>query len=103
MVSARESKIVAERCNGGVKELKLAYVRKRANITHEYFKPTRHRISKQTNMDPMDRRNVYIQVPHQRSRMYLTKAMINYDIKHSTFLLIHFLIELSLTQVIHEK
>jgi hypothetical protein len=60
MLSGRPAKIVAERCNDGIKEIKLSAVKPDAP-TFKYSRPTRVNIGDQPNeMDPYERKFVYI-------------------------------------------
>ena len=61
MVEGRPSHVIAERCNNGIKEIKVAKP-KYGMPTFKYDPPTRIRIGDQPRvMDPYDRKYVYIQ------------------------------------------
>ena len=60
MIAARPTKILKERCNAGVKEIKVAKPKKNAP-TYTYNRPTRLRIGDQPKvMDELDKKNTYI-------------------------------------------
>ena len=60
MIAAKESKVIAERCHQGMKEIRLAKPKINAP-TYKYNRPTRTRIADQpTLMDPYTRKNIYI-------------------------------------------
>ena len=60
MLSGRPAKIVAERCNDGIKEIKLSAVR--SDVPNfKYSRTTRVNIGDQPNkMDPYERKVIYI-------------------------------------------
>ena len=60
MIAAKESKIIRERCNKGIKEIKVAKPKK-DKPTFKYERPTRLRIGDQPKvMDPYSKKNFYI-------------------------------------------
>ena len=60
MISAKTSKIIAERCNKGIKEIRVA-TPKENEPSFRYSRPTRLRIGdKPRVMDPYDKKNIYI-------------------------------------------
>ena len=60
MLSGRPAKIVAERCNDGIKEIKISSIKPDAP-TFKYSRPTRVNIGDQPKeMDPYERKLVYI-------------------------------------------
>ena len=60
MLSARKSKIVSERCNKGIKEIKIARP-KSDGPSFKYQRPDRLRIGDQPRlMDPYTKKNIYI-------------------------------------------
>ena len=60
MLRGRPAKIVAERCNDGIKEIKISKVKASAP-TFKYSRPTRVNIGDQpTVMDPYEKKTVYI-------------------------------------------
>ena len=60
MIAAKQSKIVSERCNRGIKEIKTAKP-KDETPTFRYQRPDRLRISDQPRlMDPYEKKNIYI-------------------------------------------
>ena len=60
MLEGRPSKVIAERCNKGVKEIKVAKPKYGAP-SFKYDPPTRIRIGDQPRvMDPYDRKHIYI-------------------------------------------
>lgn len=61
MKAARKSKIIAERCHNGIKEIRVAKPREGSPIL-KYSPPNTIRIGDQpTIIDPFERRNTYIQ------------------------------------------
>ena len=60
MIQGRQSKIIAERCNNGIKEIKLSSVKNQSpSFKHE--RATRLYIGHQaTEMDPYEKKAVYI-------------------------------------------
>ena len=62
MVAACESKIVAERCNNGLKEIKVRPVKPAECTTVKFQRPNLIRISDNpTAMDPYEKTTIYIQ------------------------------------------
>ena len=60
MISAKQSKIVSERCNRGIKEIKTAKP-KDETPTFRFQRPDRFRICDQPRlMDPYEKKNIYI-------------------------------------------
>jgi histone-lysine N-methyltransferase SETD7 len=60
MIAAKQSKIVGERCNRGIKEIRTAKP-KDERPTFRYQRPDRLRICDQPRvMDPYERKNIYI-------------------------------------------
>jgi hypothetical protein len=60
MISAKPTKIVAERCKDGIKELKFAKPKKNAPI-FKYERPSRDKIGDQPIVaDPFERKRVFI-------------------------------------------
>ena len=60
MIHGRPAKIVAERCNDGIKEIKISKVKANAP-TFKYSRPTRVNIGDQpTVMDPYEKQVVYV-------------------------------------------
>ena len=60
MIAAKESKVIAERCHQGMKEIKVARPKPNGSI-FKYSRPTRIRIADlPTLMDPYTRKNIYI-------------------------------------------
>ena len=60
MHRGRPAKIVAERCNNGIKEIKLS-IPKRETPAYKYSRANRLSIGDQpTEMDPYEKRTVYI-------------------------------------------
>ena len=60
MISAKPSKVIAERCNQGMKEIQIAKP-KPNTPTFRYSRPTRIRIGDQPAiMDPYERKNIYV-------------------------------------------
>ena len=60
MIAAKPSKILAERCNKGIKEIKVAKPKEDAPIL-TYSRPNRLRIGDQPRvMDPFTKKNIYI-------------------------------------------
>ena len=60
MIEAKPSKVIAERCNQGLKEIRIAKPKVNAP-TLRYSRPTRIRLGDQPLvMDPFERRNIYI-------------------------------------------
>ena len=60
MLAAKPSKIIAERCNHGMKEIRIASPKPHAT-TVRYSRPSRIRIGDQPlTMDPLERKNIYI-------------------------------------------
>ena len=60
MKAARQTKIISERCNKGIKEIKLARPKTSSSLLR-YFRPNQIRIAHQpTVMDALDKRNIYI-------------------------------------------
>ena len=59
MIKGRAAKIIAERCNDGLKEIKVALSKsKKASFTFE--RTTRVRVHQPTLMDPYEKRFVYV-------------------------------------------
>ena len=60
MKAARETRIIGERCNRGIKEIKLARPKTSSPLL-KYFRPNQIRIADQPRvMDALDKRNIYI-------------------------------------------
>ena len=60
MIAAKESKVIAERCHQGMKEIRVGKPKQNAPI-FKYTRPTRTRIADQpTLMDPYTRKNIFI-------------------------------------------
>ena len=60
MIAAKPSKVIAERCNRGMKEIRIGKPKENSPI-FRYSRPTRIRIGDQPDiMDPYERRNIYI-------------------------------------------
>ena len=60
MTAVRQTKIIGERCNKGIKEIKLARP-KTCSPLLRHFRPNQIRIADQpTVMDALDKRNIYI-------------------------------------------
>ena len=60
MIAAKESRVIAERCHQGMKEIKVARP-KTDDPIYKYNIPTRIKIADQpTLMDPYTRKNIYI-------------------------------------------
>ena len=60
MISAKQSKIVSERCNRGIKEFRIAKPNNE-KPTFKYQRPDRLRICGHTRvMDPYERKSIYI-------------------------------------------
>ena len=60
MIASKQSKIVRERCNKGIKEIEIAKP-KENSIIYKYQRPTRVNIGDQPRvMDPYTKRNIYI-------------------------------------------
>ena len=60
MIAAKESRVIAERCNRGMKEIRIGKPKQNAPI-FKYTRPTRTRIADQpTLMDPYTRKNIFI-------------------------------------------
>ena len=60
MVRGKPAKIIGERCNDGIKEIKISRIRPDAP-TFKYSRPTRVNIGDQpTKMDPYEKKCVYI-------------------------------------------
>ena len=60
MIAAKESKVIAERCHQGMKEIRIGKPKPDAPI-FKYSRPTRIRIADQPAlMDPYTRKNIFI-------------------------------------------
>ena len=59
MISGRLSKVIAERCNDGIKEIRVDEAKIDAPI-FSYQRNTRVRIHDPIRMDPFEKRNVYV-------------------------------------------
>ena len=60
MIAAKQSRILKERCNKGIKEIKVAKPKK-GRTTFKYQRPTRLRIGDQPRvMDPYTKKTIYI-------------------------------------------
>jgi hypothetical protein len=60
MISAKPTKIVAERCKSGIKQLKFAKPKKNAPVL-KYERPSRDKIGDQPSVaDPFERKRVFI-------------------------------------------
>ena len=60
MIAAKASRIIGERCNQGMKEIRIAEPKRNA-ATFKYSRPSRVRLGDQPLlMDPYERKNIYI-------------------------------------------
>ena len=61
MISSRSAKIIAERCNDGIKEIKTSSIKRRDAPIFKYVRPTRTYIGDQpTVVDPYEKNFIYI-------------------------------------------
>ena len=65
MMEARQSKIIAERCNDGIKEIKISPLPKE-NPVFSFKRNNRLRIHAPTIMDPFEKNTVYVQTTEGR-------------------------------------
>ena len=80
MVVAKPSKVIAERCNRGIKEIKVAVPTDNVP-TLKYVRPNRIRIGDQpTVMDPLDRKYTFIGDGKKEDGVFAKKDIVKGDI-----------------------
>ena len=80
MVAAKPSKVIAERCHRGIKEIKVATPTANAP-TLRYARPNRIRIGDQpTIMDPFERKNIFIADGKKEDGLFAKKDITKGDI-----------------------
>ena len=80
MVAAKPSKVIAERCHQGIKEIKVAIPTASAP-TFKYTRPNRIRVGDQpTIMDPFERKNVFIADGKKEDGVFAKKNITKGDI-----------------------
>ena len=80
MVAAKPSKVLAERCHQGIKEIRVARPKVGAPI-FKHDRPNRIRIGGEpTTMDPFERKNVFIQDGKKEDGMFAKENIIEGDL-----------------------
>ena len=76
MVAAKPSKVIAERCRRGIKEIRVATPTTNSP-TLKYARPNRIRIGDQpTIMDPFERKNVFIADGKKEDGLFAKKDIL---------------------------
>ena len=80
MIAAKQSKIVSERCNRGIKEIKTAQPKYETPI-FRYQRPDRLRICDQPRlMDPYEKKNIYIGDGKKQDGVFAKRNMAKGDL-----------------------
>ena len=81
MVAAKPSKVIAERCNRGIKEIKVAKPTAASTPILKYVRPNRIRIGDQpTIMDPFERKYIFIADGKKEDGVFAKKGINKGDI-----------------------
>ena len=80
MVAARPSKVIGERCQGGIKEIRVAKPKVVAPVL-AHTRPSPIRMCPQpTVMDPFERKNIFISDGKKEDGVFAKKDIIDGDI-----------------------
>ena len=80
MIAASPSRVIAERCNQGIKQIRVAKPKSDAPIV-KYDRPNLIRIANQpTIMDPFERKNTFIQDGKRDDGVFAKKNIFKGDI-----------------------